>query len=163
MGFFEEKSQMKYQRTSYRTTIGKNSLMILLSLLSCWIHAQNNVGIGTTSPTGKLHIVGSADIPQLIIKANSTQSNTNPLISLRDNSNNTLLWIHSDNFSNCFVGRETGKMNGSGYNNSFFGGFSGSANTSGHTNTGLGYSALPDNTEGYGNTAAGAFALRDNT
>lgn len=38
------------------------------------IDGLGNVGIGTTGPTARLHIVGSADTQQLIVKANSTQT-----------------------------------------------------------------------------------------
>jgi hypothetical protein len=125
--------------------------------------AQNNVGIGTTMPAGKLHIVGSANIPQLIIKANSTQSNTNPLISLRDNNNNDLIWIHSDKTTDCFVGRLAGGMNGSGDDNSFFGSNAGENNTTGSDNTAMGSLALNSNLSGFSNTAIGNESLLLNT
>ncbi|CAN5686071.1 hypothetical protein BH10BAC3_BH10BAC3_37570 [soil metagenome] len=56
-----------------------------------------NVGIGTNTPAAKLHIKGNANTSQLIIDANATQSNTQPLIRLRDASGADLLDIHSDN------------------------------------------------------------------
>ena len=39
-----------------------------------WDNTNNYLGIGTTSPTSKLHILGSADDQQLIVKANATQT-----------------------------------------------------------------------------------------
>ena len=38
------------------------------------LDSNGNVGIGITAPTAKLHIVGSADTQQLIVKANATQT-----------------------------------------------------------------------------------------
>jgi len=45
--------------------VGSANVMTLLS--------SGNVGIGTTTPTAKLQVVGSSDIIQTIIKGNSTQ------------------------------------------------------------------------------------------
>jgi hypothetical protein len=152
---------MIHKTTKTNIEIVRIWTVVAISIISVCLHAQN-VGIGTATPTGKLHIVGSANIPQLIINANNTQSNTNPLISLRDNNNNDLLWIHSDKNSDCFVGRFAGKMNGAGFGNSFFGSNAGSNNTFGYENTALGYGAFYNNTSGFSNTAAGTFALTNN-
>ena len=51
----------------------------IILLFTCQLRAQN-VGIGITTPLGKLHIKGSVDASQLIIDANATQSNIQPLI-----------------------------------------------------------------------------------
>ena len=64
-------------------------------------HAQN-IGVGIASPTGKLHIKGAADVPQLIIDANTTQSNTQPLVKLRNSAGTDLLspsWPSEDRSS----------------------------------------------------------------
>ena len=127
----------------------------------------NNIGINTTSPVGKLHIKGNADVSQLIIDANSTQSNTNPLIRLRNNIGNDLMWINSDTSINTFVGFNAGRFNdissGFGIENTFIGSEAGFSNTLGIGNTVLGKTALFSNTTGYSNTANGVRALHANT
>ena len=65
-----------------KKNIGDIILMIILSHFHIATFAQN-VGVCLLAPLGKLHIKGSADVPQLIIDANSAQSNLNPLIKLR--------------------------------------------------------------------------------
>jgi len=123
-----------------------------------------NVGIGTASPEGKLHIKGTADTTQLIIDANSTQSNTNPLIKLRSSSGTILMHIHSDAPENTFVGLDAGRVNsyGSpfyGHWNTFIGSEVGHSNTTGWGNTATGVGALYSNTLGLFNTAYGMEAL----
>ena len=82
-------------------------------LLPIFIFGQN-VGVGLLSPAGKLHIKGSADVSQLILDANSTQSNTMPLLKLRNSFGNDLLWINSDNAANTFIGLNAGRVNAPG-------------------------------------------------
>ena len=104
-----------------------------------------DIGINTTTPSGKLHIKGNANASQLVIDANSSQSNTNPLIRLRNSSGTDLLHIHSDGVGNTFVGLNAGRLNG--FVNSTFG------------NTYIGYNAAFNNTIGGGNTVVGAGSL----
>jgi hypothetical protein len=129
---------------------------------------SQNIGIGTATPTAKLHIKGSADTSQLVIDANSTQSNTRPLIKLRNSSGADLMWIHSDNIYNTFIGLNAGRVNnpgglGVGTYNSFIGRDAGYSNTTGSYNTANGASALYANTTGSGNTANGVYALYANS
>jgi hypothetical protein len=72
------------------------------------VFAQN-VGIGNATPQAKLHIKGGANVSQLIVDANSTQINTNPLIKLRKSDGTDLMWIHSDDSTNTFIGQNTGR------------------------------------------------------
>ena len=90
----------------------KNNLLLTLLLLMIQTGSAQNVGIGTNTPASKLHVKGAADNTQLIIDAHSTQSNTQPLIRLRNSSGADLMWIHSDDATNCFVG-----LNGKGKTN----------------------------------------------
>ena len=125
-----------------------------------------NIGINTASPTGKLHIKGSADAAQLIIDANATQSNSNPLIKLRNSSGADLMWIHSDHPLNTFVGLNAGRVNdatGGGTSNTFIGSSAGYTNSTGHDNTAIGVGTLVLNTTGYQNIALGGQALVFNT
>ena len=123
-----------------------------------------NVGIGTTSPAGKLHIKGNTNVSQLILDANSTQSNTNPMIRLRKSNGTDLLWISSDDSTNAFIGLHAGRVNtiGAGYDgqyNTFIGTDAGHSNTTGYSNTAIGGLSLYSNTSGVSNTAIGASAL----
>lgn len=127
----------------------------------------DNVGINTASPESKLHIKGSADTRQLIIDADSAQSNTNPLIQLRDDKGEELMWIHSDHPTNLFMGVGAGRVNNGGTDggtsNIFIGGFAGNHNTTGSQNSALGYGALNANVSGSSNTASGFGALNYNS
>src|SRR5260221_2136590 len=131
------------------------------------LYVSGNTGIGTSSPKGKLHIKGNADASQLIIDANATQSNTQPLIRLRNSAGADLLHIHSDDPSNIFIGLNSGSANTlyqyEGTDNTFIGSNSGASNSFGFYNTTTGYDALYSNTSGYSNTATGYFALYYNT
>ena len=125
-----------------------------------------NTGIGTATPQGKLHIKGSADTSQLVIDANATQSNTRPLIRLRNAAGTDLMHIHSDDATNTFVGLNVGRVNdaaGGGQANSFFGSGAGYSNTTGRSNTANGFQTLYFNSIGGANTATGTQALYLNT
>lgn len=116
-----------------------------------WVNNSNiynnggNVGINTSSPVGKLHIKGSENVAQLIVDGSVDQSNNNPLVKLRRNNGLDVLWLHSDDPSNAFIGVEAGLNNG------------------GVDNTAIGAGALRDNTTGERNTAIGLHALYTNT
>lgn len=143
----------------------KFHLLTAFTLVTGAIAAQN-IGIGTTVPASKLHVKGSVDTTQLIIDANSTQSNTHPLIKLRNNSGTDLMWIHSDDSTNSFVGLNAGRVNnapGSGVYNTFIGSYAGFSNTTGDYNSAIGSPVLSSNTTGYNNSAMGSFALYSNT
>ncbi len=136
-----------------------------LFVFSCLCFSQNT-GIGTTTPLAKLHIKGSADTSQLVIDANSVQSNTRPLIKLRNSSGTELLRIHSDDPANVFIGQFAGRVNNANVNggifNTFIGAEAGYSNTSGYWNTASGSRALYSNSSGFNNTAQGFNALYSN-
>ncbi len=144
----------------------KKIFILSIIIINYLIANSQNVGIGTTTPASKLHIKGSADISQLIIDANATQSNTNPLIRLRNSSGGDLLHIHSDNSSNIFIGVNAGRVNnaaGSGTYNTFMGSLAGYTNNTGSENVSNGYASLYLNTTGFRNTAIGMQTLYSNT
>jgi trimeric autotransporter adhesin len=144
---------------------------------------SQNVSIGATTPAGKLYVKGSADTSQMVIDAFIIQSNSHPLIKLRNSSGTELLRIHSDDPTNIFIGQFAGSINNANVNggifNTFIGSGAGYSNTSGLWNTATGrnalYSnsirfnntvygvdALYSNSSGFYNTAMGAYALRSN-
>jgi trimeric autotransporter adhesin len=129
------------------------------------MYAQN-VGIGTTTPAGMLHLKGSADTSQLVIDANSVQSNTRPLIKLRNSIGTELLRIHSDKPENVFIGQFAGRVNNTTANggnfNTFIGGSSGYSNSIGSSNTAIGGNTLYSNINGSNNTTHGYNALYSN-
>ena len=142
----------------------KNILFILAVCITASGFSQN-VGIGTATPQGKLHIIGTADTTQLVIDAYITQSNNHPLIRLRDAAGIDLLDIHSDNTENAFIGRDAGRVNnasGGGINNTFIGTSSAYNNTIGAQNTAVGRGSLFYNVAGEFNTALGYKALFSN-
>jgi hypothetical protein len=121
-----------------------------------------NVGVGMSAPIGKLHIKGSADVSQLIVEANAPQTNINPLLRFRKSTGTDLLWLHSDDSTNVFLGFKAGKVNvvvPQGINNSFIGSRAGYSNTNGKDNTVVGANALFNNTKASLNTAIGSSAL----
>ncbi len=123
---------------------------------------SGNVGINAGSPLGKLHIKGSANASQFIVDANSSQSNTNPLIKLRKSDGTDLMWIHSDDSTNSFIGRNAGRSNvvgPQGVNNLFFGNNAGYSNTNGRDNISIGINALYSNAKASNNVAIGTNAL----
>jgi len=130
-----------------------------------WDSANSNLGIGTSDPTAKLMLAGSADTEQFVIKANGTQSNIQPLIQLQDSTGTPLLSIHSDDQTNIFMGYGAGIANsvGGGLNNTFIGYLAGSSNTTADSNVALGSNALSKNTTGNQNTALGQLSLYSNT
>ena len=97
---------------------------------------------------------------KLIIDASLNQTNSNPLIRLRNSQGDDLLWVHSDNATNTFMGFSSGVAN-TGVSNTFIGSFAGILNMSADYNTAVGYSALSRNRSGELNTAVGSFACRN--
>ena len=134
---------------------------IFLLVIFCKLFSQN-VGIGTNTPSGKLHIKGSADQSVLTIDASAAQSNDHPLIRLRNAAGAELLHFHADDTTNIFIGYNAAKNYTTSYpikDNIFIGSYTGINNSTGYYNTVIGSTAFKTNTTGYGNTAVGFQAL----
>ncbi|MES2772557.1 MAG: tail fiber domain-containing protein [Bacteroidota bacterium] len=136
-----------------------------LLLLTASANAQN-VGIGTASPIGKLHIKGDSDTSQVLIDANTTQGKI-PVIRIRSAAGNDLLRLHADTSFNLFLGLSAGANNspgsGSGLFNTFLGSNAGVANTTGSNNTAIGRTTLFNNATASDNTAIGFRSLFNNS
>src|SRR5687768_13750733 len=87
------------------------SLLVVIFLCGASFGFSQNVGLSTTGPVGKFHIKGTEDKSQLIIDAYNGQTNTNPLIRIRESNGTNLLWINSDTSLNVFVGINAGRVN----------------------------------------------------
>jgi hypothetical protein len=149
--------------------------------------SDTNVGIGTTTPTQRLHVVGdglftgtgTANIfsatTQYNIGANRILSNagTSNLFAgvgagqNNTGSNNTAFGANAGNASsasgsNAFFGTNAG-MSNTTTSNSFFGAFAGANTTMGSGNTFVGINAGVANTDGNANTFLGRFAGNTNT
>lgn len=97
---------------------------------------------------------------KLFIDAGAGQTNSNPLIRLRNSIGEDLMWIHSDNGTNTFVGNLAGIAN-SGVVNTFIGAAAGNANQGANGNTAVGNQAMWDNRSGSNNTIMGYSAFRN--
>ncbi|MBN8674673.1 MAG: hypothetical protein J0L56_11090 [Chitinophagales bacterium] len=148
----------------YLGTYNNRSLLFgTNNTLHTGLDSNGYFGIGTISPLYKVHIKGTSDVTQLVIQANASQSNSNPLIRLKDNNGADLMWIHSDNQVNTFIGRYSGGVNnftGGGSDNTAVGYETLSSNTIGFLNTAVGKRAMIANSTGAGNSAFGAGALQ---
>ncbi|MDP1709918.1 MAG: hypothetical protein Q8L21_03460, partial [Candidatus Komeilibacteria bacterium] len=146
-------------------TFGSATLQPILFVDS----SGEEVGVGTSTPSSKLNVAGTANAVQLIVNANATQSNSNPLVQLRKSDSSVLSSWHSDSAQNLFIGYLNGTNNNisgtgsEGLDNIFIGYRTGNGNTTGTRNTALGSEAFEYNSTGYFNTAMGSFASHYNT
>ncbi|CAN5492828.1 hypothetical protein BH10BAC3_BH10BAC3_28520 [soil metagenome] len=141
----------------------KSLLLLIIPILICNSIFAQNVGIGTNTPQARLHIQGNADTSQLVIDAHSTQGNIRPLIRLRKSDGSDLLWIHSDDSSNIFIGKNAGRTNLTLLNakgNTFIGSGAGNKNFTGGNNTAYGMNSLYTNVGGREATAIGYNAMQ---
>jgi hypothetical protein len=137
-----------------------------------YLNINGKLGIGTTTPAQKLHVVGDARIDAGHLEF----ANTGESIFIGQDAGVNDNLNHNNNI---YIGYETGKTgttskanialgnqalfsNVSGGSNIAIGINAGYAINTGSTNIALGNSALKKNTTGYGNLALGYFALGNN-
>lgn len=180
----------------YRAMVGQSNSLVLGSISgvnSCTAGvgcASVNVGIGTTAPTERLHVVGNGlftgTLTGGVVNA-TTQYNIAGLRMLVANgpfndgstilaTSNTFLGesagLNTMPFAtlnsivgkfNSFFGANAGKANTSGSRNSFLGADAGKANTTGFQNSFFGRDAGAVNTTGSENSFFGSLAGDSNT
>jgi hypothetical protein len=127
----------------------------------------NGLEVSGATYANRLFVNGNSDVSQLIIRGNSTQSNTNPLFKLQKSDGTDLVTLHSDYYTNLFLGLASGSANSfslsvSGYDNTAVGYATLNKNTTGYLNTVVGKRALTENLSGIANSAFGAGALQNN-
>ncbi|HET8677464.1 MAG TPA: tail fiber domain-containing protein, partial [Blastocatellia bacterium] len=175
----------------YRAAVSQSNSLVLGS-----INGENgatvsvNVGIGTTTPTQRLHVVGNGlftgTLSGSIVSA-TTQYNLAGLRMLAASGpyNDGLVILAASNTFvgedaglnttpdptpsddpgkfNSFFGAIAGRSNTTGSNNSFFGSRAGYSNTTGRDNSFFGYRAGLKNTTGYSNAFYGISTGYSNT
>lgn len=147
------------------TTLGNSILFESVS---------GNIGIGTSSPTAKLELVGGdAKANGLTIGLGSGSINSNTALGvgtlftnitgMRNTAvGNQALYFNTTGFDNTSVGHQSFYRNTTGNSNTCLGSLSLSFNTTGGSNTSVGASSLLSNTTGINNTAVGTLALFNN-
>ncbi|MFM9108721.1 MAG: hypothetical protein ACKOWF_18705 [Chloroflexota bacterium] len=103
----------------------------------------------------------TASDPAAIFKGVNSQ--TGPLMLLRDSNNLELARISADNLDNTWFGKTAGSANTTGSNNTGIGSEALKANVNGGFNVALGRRALTKNTSGSNNVSIGNQALFNNT
>ena len=136
---------------------------------SAYDEVNNRLGIGTTSPSQKLDLVGSMALQ------GTTTSTTGVIYKGATRFMHNFQHPTGDTAvpagSNTFLGENAGNFTmGSGATGTYHGSYNTGvgmsalySNTTGYSNSALGYAALYSNTTGYSNSALGMYALYSNT
>jgi hypothetical protein len=114
-----------------------------------WDNVNKRLGVGTTSPTARLHVQAQGAL------------STDIAFRVRNSANNFDI-IRAQGDGSVFVGLGAGNVN-TGANNTANGVQALRSNTTGGGNTANGAQSLLDNITGANNTANGFLALRSNT
>jgi hypothetical protein len=161
-------NQLYYYNGTAWTVIASGTNYWTLSGTNLYNNSGTNLGIGTTTPADKLHVLGNARIDGGKIDFRNTGQSifigegagTND--DLTNNGNVAIGYFSSNSnisgASNTAVGYNSLK-NSTASNNSAFGYESLLSNTTGTSNTAFGYNSLRGNTTGNQNTAFGYSVL----
>lgn len=151
----------------WRALVAQNNSLVLGSINGVNnAVADTNVGIGTTMPTTRLHVVGdglfTGNLTAFGTVSATSQFNigANRILSGGGSSIYIGFGAGTTGGANSFVGSNAGESNTSGNLNSFFGGGAGDSNTTGSNNTFIGVEAHATglNSTGDNNSLLGAFA-----
>jgi hypothetical protein len=116
---------------------------------------NDRVQIGSDADIdARLSVIGGADQTQLLVRAHSTQSLSNPLVLLQDSTGGELARLNATD-SSLYLGYEAGGSTASGDNNIGIGASALGAVSTGAANTTLGSGALASVSIGSNNTAVG--------
>ena len=127
-----------------------------------FVAVGGNVGIGTTSPSAKLHVAGTARITDKLTLAPSGDTALD--VSTGSIYKAGALFLHTKGgAANTGLGNQALSSVTTGARNTAEGYKALLANKTGNDNTASGNQALASNTSGNGNTASGTFALFSNT
>jgi hypothetical protein len=118
------------------------------------ITSTGNVGIGTSTPNGKLEVVGNLRISgagtAIVFPDGTTQTSA------------SAAFVGNPQFFNTWVGANALQTGGGGGSSNTAVGSDALYRDTGSSNTAIGSGALTSNTSGYENTATGAVALSSN-
>jgi len=127
-----------------------------------FVAVGGNVGIGTTSPSARLHVAGTARMTGTLTLAPGTDTALD--VSTGSIYKGGALFIHTKGGSgNTALGRQALTSVTSGFSNTASGYRALFSDTTGYDNTASGHQALYSNTSGFYNTACGRSALFSNT
>ena len=131
-----------------------------------WNNTSKRLGVGTGSPTARLHVQAQGALASDVIFRVSNSANTFDIIRALGDGN-VFVGLGAGNVNkgrgNTGFGIEALHVNTTGYFNTANGNLALFSNTSGYQNTANGSYALFSNTRGGNNTANGALTLRNNT
>ena len=125
-----------------------------------FVAISGDVGIGTTSPSAKLHVAGTARITDTLTLEPSGDQAID--VSTGNIYKNGALFIHTKGLANLAIGSDALANITTGYCNVASGPSALQLNTVGSFNVANGIFALQNNTGGAFNTASGSYSLRNN-
>ncbi len=139
----------------FRSFVTQSNSLVLGGINGVNFGTDTNVGIGTTAPAHRLHVVGNG-----LFTGTLAATVVNGITQFNLGGNRVL---HGPGTSNLFVGVDSGTANTTGSANAFFGVGSGADNLGGTDNSFFGVNTGRGNTSGSSNSYFGRLAGRNKT